>query len=890
MYLCSTARLARALHITQQHTALARGAAIWQPVPTLTLGQFLAEVIGEGLLQGEIGPEQLPALTLSPQQELILWERAIGSVLDEEPMQALFDAAGMAAIAREANHLLEEWHIRLPEAGISEETRQFLRWRAAFRAECARHDALELGRLFGLYLKLLKRGAGRLPERIFLAGFDRINPQQQQLFDVLTARGVQVRPFNMGLAQPAQAVQIAYDDVEAECRAAAAWAASLLAENPQRRLAIVATDLSAVHARLCAALDDSLHPISVLPAYAEVKRCYDFSLGTTLACFPMVACALALLRAAMRHHHLVQQEVSTLLRNVYWSASVREADARACLEVRMRCKLPATLKLEQVLGLARHAEAEGLGVSQLVRHLAALLQQAAAWPRRQGAAAWAVAFTDTLAAAGWPGERPLSSNEFQASQAWLEVLAELAALDVLLGQIGAEQALYYLNRLCCARIFQLETEGEAPLQVLGMLETAAAPFDAMWVLGMNDYVWPPPARPNPLLPVAAQRMAGAPNSCCRVQAEFAAILQHRLLHSAPFVVFSWARRADERELRPSPLLAGLPVWQEAIAPAISLSKRLTQKAEIEWLDDHRAPPLLAGERVRGGTSLLRAQAICPAWAFYRYRLGARALDEVVEGLDRKQRGSLLHAVLQCFWSRRDSAWLKTLHAGELEDAVHAAVDAGVSQFAASREAQLPAQFLALERQRLCALLMSYLKLEQQRKPFAVQECERRMVLEIAGLGVEMVLDRVDTLEDGRLLLLDYKTGVASTTSWAQPRISEPQLPIYAALALSEQEVAAVCFAQLRMDEQKFVGIAADSGLLPGVHGLEGARKLFPQQQFPDWQSLLEHWRTSIIAIAEEIRAGEAAVRFTNEAELDYCEVKPLLRLPERRLQLERSQQ
>jgi exodeoxyribonuclease-5 len=51
--------------------------------------------------------------------------------------------------------------------------------------------------------------------------------------------------------------------------------------------------------------------------------------------------------------------------------------------------------------------------------------------------------------------------------------------------------------------------------------------------------------------------------------------------------------------------------------------------------------------------------------------------------------------------------------------------------------------------------------------------------------------------------------------------------------------------------------------------------------------LLTHWKTAIESIAQELRSGEAAVRFSDEAELAYCEVTPLLRLPERKLQFER---
>jgi len=53
--------------------------------------------------------------------------------------------------------------------------------------------------------------------------------------------------------------------------------------------------------------------------------------------------------------------------------------------------------------------------------------------------------------------------------------------------------------------------------------------------------------------------------------------------------------------------------------------------------------------------------------------------------------------------------------------------------------------------------------------------------------------------------------------------------------------------------------------------------------------LLEHWYTSLTNIAQEIKQGVASVTVNNEADLTYCDVKPLLRLPERLLQYEHMQ-
>jgi len=175
--------------------------------------------------------------------------------------------------------------------------------------------------------------------------------------------------------------------------------------------------------------------------------------------------------------------------------------------------------------------------------------------------------------------------------------------------------------------------------------------------------------------------------------------------------------------------------------------------------------------------------------------------------------------------------------------------------------------------------------------------EQEVKLAIEGIAIRLVIDRVDTLEDGRLVLIDYKTGNRNDfKNWADARISEPQLPIYAAFVLADNEsaaneVAAVCYAQVRIDKSGFIGVAREAGLLQGPLVLDDSkgRRVFDAAAFPDWASLLQHWKDSIAAVARELKAGEAAIRFDHEKALAYCEVLPLLRLPERQLQFERPE-
>ncbi|OAM52788.1 hypothetical protein A7981_04920 [Methylovorus sp. MM2] len=888
MIVCSTARLANGLRWVHGAEQVAQGQSQWQPLPALTLSQWLDGLIEQLVLQGDIPIEQLPRKVLTNAQERVLWERVVERMLDSD-VASLFDLSGLAASAVDANSLMQEWDIVIQSANYAEEVEQFLKWRDEFRCQCKAAGWLEPTRYLDWQIAHLPEDVDKLPAQLFYAGFDRISPQEQRLFDTLKSRGVAVEPWQHLHLAPAISVKAGLADSNAECRAAVCWAAARLAENPQARLGIVVPELDRLRPSLSALLDDVFHPATVSAGFAETPRDYDFSLGAPLSRHPLIATALDILRLAANRRNVNQQDFSRILLQPYWAAGFTEADARAQLDAAIKAHLPINITLERLLQFTKKYVGRGLLLNGFYTALKTLFDALLNLPVRQLPSAWAVSISALLAQVEWSAERPLSSHEYQARKKFNEVLATLIDFDLLLGSISFSQIVQRLSHLCNEHVFQPETEGDPHIFVMGLLETVAKPMDAIWVMGMNDHVWPPPARPNPLLPAALQRTERAPAADGNVQAAFALSIHRRLLLSAAKIVFSYAHKDGERELRPSPLILGIEDIEVSPGKSATLAEQLVlNKQAKEWMDDHTAPPVTIGEKVSGGAGLIRAQALCPAWAYYRYRLGARRLEEPVEGLDAMGRGNLLHAVLQSFWQGHDSAYLHDLDDIALHSAIARAVDDGVVRFSETLEEPLLPNFLALEKQRLHQLVEAWLACEKERHPFAVVHCEQRVTLDVSGMSVQLTLDRVDRLEDGQLVVIDYKTGTTvSHKSWADDRIAEPQLPIYAAIALSGEKVAAVCFAQVRADVQRFVGVTAESDVLPGVKSLQESSKLFSPASFADWDSLLDHWRTSIQQLASEIISGEAAVTFSDEDDLRDCDVKPLLRLPERQLQQEK---
>ena len=100
-------------------------------------------------------------------------------------------------------------------------------------------------------------------------------------------------------------------------------------------------------------------------------------------------------------------------------------------------------------------------------------------------------------------------------------------------------------------------------------------------------------------------------------------------------------------------------------------------------------------------------------------------------------------------------------------------------------------------------------------------------------------------------------------------------------------MTAACFAKVDPFECQFSGVS-ESDALPNIKPFNMLSSGSVFSEFADFEALILHWQNSLTAIAQEIKTGVANVRFEDETDLLYCEVKPLLRLPERALQFEQQ--
>jgi len=502
---------------------------------------------------------------------------------------------------------------------------------------------------------------------------------------------------------------------------------------------------------------------------------------------------------------------------------------------------------------------------------------------RQLPGVWAERFDHLLQRVGWPGQRPLDSRDFQVVKTWREkLLSQFSSLDAVSRPLSRGEALAQLRRLAGEMPFKPETP-ESALQVCGVLEAGGLQFDHLWVIGLHEDAWPPAPRPNPFLPVQLQAAYGMPHADAMREATFARQVMARLKAAAASVVFSHPLQQGDSPLRPSPLLAGLE--SGAFPPLPSLSPQALIHAnspDLLAVDDSQGPALEDGEIALGGTAILKDQALCPFRAFVRHRLAAKALEQPANGLDPATRGTLIHKVLELFWTETVShAGLCRLTEASLRERVADCCDGALQAEYPEGRPQPPQALLAIEKRRLQQLAEEWLVgVERERKPFSNIEREQVHEESFGGLNFRTKIDRIDTLDDGRRIIIDYKTGRFDLDDLLGARLVEPQLPVYG-VGLDGAQLAAVAIGSLRRGECTFKAIARDDDVLPKTPALAGSR-FAEKHGLEGWESLLDRWRSRLDALGRDFASGVATVDPADiQKACRICDLAPLCRIDER---------
>lgn len=839
----------------------ARGLGAWAAPQVLPLNRFLER---QWQFLVERGYHRCQAVIADRHQRQLLWERIIG----ESPSGAsLLQAEPLARQAETALRNLELWSIdleSLSEIGPFDEpnSRAFSDWLAQFRSQLQQAGLITPETAHRILLDAFAEGALPRRERIWLEGFDDLPPLHLQILEAATDELIKL-PVNK-IDNPSL-IRTQAPDSETEIRAAALWSLEQLTKAPQAVIGIIVPDLGQRRAQVERLFCEVFEPLAERPEIARYTLPFNFSAGVPLASTALIHSALSLLRLGLDQMPL--EPLCSLVHSPFWSQPERELVLRTqlCERLRRLGKMTITGSDWRYLSQSLGEQLELSGPESLAERLQQFDQHRRRLPRSALAGVWAEAFRQQLTLLDWPGPRRLDSQEYQQLGQWYELLESFAELDATGLSLTLAEALKQLNQLAQQAPFQAQTP-DSPIQILGILEGAGLRFSHCWVLGLHHRQWPPVPDPNPLLPLELQRHEQMPHASAERELHIAHSLTDSYLNSATSIVLSSPGSDEQGDLTPSPLIRALPetplaeLLQDSQSAHQRYTQRLTEARKLEALNCAQGPLLDTQAPAPGGSSLFKHQAACPFNAFAQLRLGAKEPDSPVLGLSPAERGTLLHNVLASLWRElKTSAALMAMDESELHARIKLACQQALEPMRKRRPRELGPEYCALELERLEGLIGRWLRLEKDRPPFTVIATEQRHEIDYSGLKLTLYIDRIDELENGERLLIDYKTGAdLRTNQWLGERPDEPQLPLYA--VTQSEHIKGLAFAQLNPKALQWIGLGELSSPLPGLK---------PPQD--DWQTQLQDWDSVLSTLAQDFIAGDARVDFKDAGAQRFSE-------------------
>jgi ATP-dependent helicase/nuclease subunit B len=791
-----------------------------------------------------------PAL-LSAEQELLLWQQVI-----ERDGRPLLDLAATARAARHASITLAQYEVPLQDERwrIHHDAEQFAKWLAEVQRQYTAEHWITMAGLWRMAPGWL-RGEKRPNLDLLLVGYNPMFPAMRRMADAVQASGGKVT-----IAEQLEAHAVLQskpcESIDQELEEAARWARSLV-EQGANSVGILVPGLGDKRRQVSRVFQDVFYPshvVELLNSHRETASMVHIDGSDTLKDHSAVAAALLVLDLVS--DRCPTANASSFLRSPFISGAAEERYLRAQADLELRRYRDLEVSLRSLERAARNAPLM-LKICQKLGQRIAKKPDLAEYPH------WARFIAEIVGAAGWPCDLERNAPEQQAVDDWQVAIGRFASLGMVAGPVPWEAALLAFQRLLGATRQQPMSDARSPVQVLDPDDAIGLQFDHLWVAGLSQESWQLRIDSSPFIPRSLQVEYSIPGASPKNRRIAETVRLGALLKGANDLVVSHSGT-------PIPAVAGagsqpdLPRWPVPLPKGGDAG----QGSAPSIVDSMAPPPKSA--HLSGGVRLIKDQSACPFLAFAKFRLEADGPEDGTFGFDHRDRGSFVHRVLEKVWAElKTQSRLKAMPPEGLERIVETAIESALAK--QTSESDFHLELTTAERIRLKAVTLDWLKVDAQRiNPFEVVQIEEQRTFDLNGLNVRLRIDRVDRLDDGKLILIDYKSGKSEARKLLGERPEEPQLLVYAA-ALGE-DVDGVLLGKVKSRDVGLMGFTKHKEHPTSkVEVLAGG-----------WEGRRAEWRQTVARLADQFRNGYAVVDPTKKA-CEYCEFKSLCRVREAQL-------
>jgi len=812
---------ARVLQVALDQTERQKGSGTWRTADIVPWQSYLSRAFGKMLLTE--GSKRTPTVdfVLSARQERVVWE----AVIFQDSSTNLLAPEQAALLAQTAWHILHAWDIEIKTAlsqPVSEDVAAFARWTKAYLERTAELRASDLSRL--MVDPSIDLDIGH--DLVTAHGFLDPAPTLKRAFD---ARRIETQHPRGLEIDSCSFVGRVFPDRETELYAAMTWASDVSLASPEARIVIAADRVTD---------DPDLFRRCVEDVFGygdtSLKKTHVYlGCGPSLIERPPISVALHILEFSECSQW---DAFSAVLRSPCISGAATERFERASFDNEIRSLDRYELPIAFVVNLLASSDYPCVRFKSILSRLVVLYRDA---PKRQSLIQWLKHFEQCLKAAGWPGDGAPSAMTEGIVRQWADACDELQCLDAVLPLVSKTDAIRRLRHILSDMVVR-GVPGDPRVFIVKPEQAWLLNPSHLWLVGADSDVFVSAAAPSALLPKELQRVAGVPGADARRDLYRARMFLAALARSAGSRVASYYAADGDLTIRPSPLVPELSSLKAQVGvPYVpDVWRRIREQANVSVLTECNGPALSSGTALNGGVAMLQTQAACPFQAFARHRLSASVVAEPQPGIDARHKGLIIHRTLAWLWAKLgDQSNLQALDKFERQRLIRSSITANFSPM--PFETALERELHFIECERLVVLLELWMSQELSRPPFMVLATERPATVNFEGLEVGIRVDRIDRLEDGLDVIIDYKTGQCREVDWSTPRLNQPQLPFYA-LTFPDLQTHGIAFAKVNRTAPGWID-----------------RIVGEEKDESAWTEQCRVWRADLASLVRGIRNGDA---------------------------------
>ena len=772
-------------------------------------------------------PEQQHPTLLNEAQCQHLWR-----IIIKSDSNITYSEGLLKAVMQAWKHC-QQWQLDAenPTFNYTPQTKTFQIWWQIFDKQL---KDLHLINEHQLIAYMIKANQSLFLQPVIWTCFDEFNPQQLELQNHLKQKGLIQYRYDLKESESLPQVFAAKDSKE-EYQQLITWL-DLKMNQGNQRIGVVIPNLEQESRSLHRLLEQHFDP-----------GLFNISLGQALSDFPLVAHALCWLN--LDGSELNLHQAALLLQSPYIGSAQEEFIARA------NYLQESALLQDQRFSLSSLIN----DLKLITPKLSALLERINPYPQIATPQEWIHLFQERLNSLGFPGDYGLNSTNYQCFNRFTAVFDEFRQLSLISTVLSAKEAMAAFTQLIHNTIFQAQ-KTNAPIQISGLLEASGCEFDSLWVIGLTDQCLPQKTHLSAFIPPQLQRDLLMPHSVPARELLFARQTLQRLQRGSAETVLSYPRLQGDTPNLPCSLITSYPGF-ELIPEG---SEPINQSALIT-MEESYTIGLGAEERVSGGTALLANQAKCPFKAFAEHRLKAKPSPNTSEGLDNREKGQIIHKVMELLWQTISSQHaLINLESKALDELIEKAIHTALTPFKQIHPDSFPHLIQEVEYIRLKRLIMACLEWEKKRPPFTVAALEQSYTINLAGLDFKVRVDRLDQVDDKKWVI-DYKSNLPANRPWNEDRPREPQLLLY---ALLDEQINTLLLMQLKTGKIMCSGLSEEKHEISGISALKKGET---------WDEYRSNWKQQLTLLADEFQQGHCPPQPINSSICQQCDFQNLCR-------------